>query len=154
MNLLAVLVTKVVIATGLAGMAEVVRRRVAHPEAAYALWASVLAVLIMPSIFLRHPGDAQRVGRTWRPEGNPGCDNQAVAGRGDAPISGYPAGPVNHICEAGGICTVHATKAPGHGQTAGSDEAGRQDQGRHGGPFPRRTQGGGARRRIGHDCRG
>jgi hypothetical protein len=51
MNLLAVLVTKVVIATGLAGMAEVVRRRVAHPEAAYALWASVLAVLIMPSIF-------------------------------------------------------------------------------------------------------
>ena len=51
MNLLAVLITKVVIATGLAAVAEVVRKRAAHPETAYVLWASVLAVLIMPSVF-------------------------------------------------------------------------------------------------------
>lgn len=54
MNLLAVLITKVVLATGLAGLAgvaEVFRRRAVRPEAAYALWASVLAILVTPSIF-------------------------------------------------------------------------------------------------------
>lgn len=51
MNLFAVFITKIVLATGLAGVAEVFRRRAVRPEAAYVLWASVLAVLVMPSIF-------------------------------------------------------------------------------------------------------
>lgn len=51
MNLLAILITKIVLATGLAGVAEVFRRRAVRPGVAYALWASVLAVLIIPSIF-------------------------------------------------------------------------------------------------------
>lgn len=51
MSFLSVLLTKVILATTLAAFAEVVRRRATRPGTAYALWASVLAVLIIPSFF-------------------------------------------------------------------------------------------------------
>lgn len=51
MSFLSVLLTKVILATTLAAFAEVTRRRAARPGTAYALWASVLAVLIIPSFF-------------------------------------------------------------------------------------------------------
>ena len=42
------LLSKVIVATTIAGLAEAVRRRTTRPELAYALWATVLAVLLVP----------------------------------------------------------------------------------------------------------
>jgi beta-lactamase regulating signal transducer with metallopeptidase domain len=44
------LICKVLVATTIAVLAEAVRRRFARPELAYALWATVLAVLLVPSL--------------------------------------------------------------------------------------------------------
>ncbi len=45
----AIVLSKVVVATAIAGLAEVVRRRTARPEPAYAMWATVLVALIIPA---------------------------------------------------------------------------------------------------------
>lgn len=50
MTVAAFLLSKVVVATAIAALAEVVRRRASRPEPAYAMWATVLAVLVIPSI--------------------------------------------------------------------------------------------------------
>ena len=50
MTIAASLLSKVVVATVIAALAEVVRRRTVRPERAYAMWATVLAVLLIPSV--------------------------------------------------------------------------------------------------------
>ena len=45
-----IILTKVVVATALAVPVEILRRRSARVEPAYALWAAVLAVLLIPSV--------------------------------------------------------------------------------------------------------
>jgi len=45
-----ILMSKVVVATVIAGLSEVVQRRCVRPELAYAMWVSVFAVLIIPAV--------------------------------------------------------------------------------------------------------
>ena len=50
MTITAFLVSKILVATAVASAAELARRRSTWPELAYALWVSVLAVLLIPSV--------------------------------------------------------------------------------------------------------
>ena len=50
MTFATVLLSKVLVATAIALVAEAVRRRATRPELAYALWVTVLAVLFVPSV--------------------------------------------------------------------------------------------------------
>ncbi len=50
MTIAASLLSKVVVVTVIAALAEVVRRRTVRPEPAYAMWSTVLAVLLIPSV--------------------------------------------------------------------------------------------------------
>ncbi len=54
MTVASILLSKVVVATAIAALAEVVQRRGSRPEAAYAMWATVLAVLVVPSVMTIH----------------------------------------------------------------------------------------------------
>jgi hypothetical protein len=52
MTIASMLLSKTIVASSLAVLAEVCRRRLARPESAYAMWATVLIVLLVPSVVM------------------------------------------------------------------------------------------------------